>query len=60
MDYQCIDNFFDLVKPFRIRDLIVKFHHNVFNNSSDNQVQINKSKYLIVKLWDNFIFILWN
>ena len=29
---------------FRIRDLIVKFHHNVFNNSSDNQVQINKSK----------------
>ena len=41
--------------PFRIRDLIVKFHHNVFNNSSDNQVQINKSKIFDRKTLGQFL-----
>ena len=40
---------------FRIRDLIVKFHHNVFNNSSDNQVQINKSKIFDRKTLGQFL-----
>ncbi|CAX41203.1 peroxin, putative [Candida dubliniensis CD36] len=41
--------------PFRIRDLIVKFHNNVLSNSSNEKVQINKSKIFDRKTLGQFL-----